>query len=264
MRIYQLIFLCSLFSLLALTETVFSASEYVVGAEDVLEISVYDHPEMTSTVRVGGQGVIVVPLLDEIKVEGLTVREVSQTLTKLLADGYIINPQVNVFVKDFREQKAVILGQVLKPGLYELRKKTTLLELISMAGGLTVEAGDTATLKRETEKGFEEVRIDLDKLVEQGDTSLNLQVVDGDKIFIIKAGIFYVTGEVKKPDSYKYQDNLTLIKALAMAGGLTGVASPKNIKIVRKVNGKETIIDKADMDTTIQPEDVVVVPESFF
>lgn len=240
------------------------ADDYIVGPDDVLEISVYDHPEMTCTVRVDGKGGVILPLLDEVKVEGLTIGMLSQKITELLADGYIINPQVNVFVKGFREQKAVILGQVLTPGLYEIRPKTTLLELISMAGGLTKEAGETVTLKREGLDGSVEKKIDLDKLVDQGDTSLNVSILDGDKVFIAKAGIFYVTGEVKKPDSYKYQDDLTLIKAIAMAGGFTDIASPNSVNIVRKVEGKEKVLKRVDMDTAIKPEDVVVVPESFF
>lgn len=240
------------------------AADYMIGPEDVLDISVYDHPEMTSTVRVDGKGSVVLPLLDSVEVAGMTVGEMSKKLTVLLADGYIVNPQVNVFVKEFRDQKAVVLGQVSKPGLYELRPKTTLLELISQAGGLTREAGDLATLKRETAVGTEEIKIDLDRLVEQGDTSLNVQIMDGDKIFIVKAGEFFVTGEVKKPDSYKYQDELTLIKAIALAGGFTDTASPDNVNIVRKIDGKEEVIKRARLDEGILPDDVIVVPESFF
>ncbi len=242
----------------------FAADEYVVGSEDVLDVSVYDHPEMTSTVRVDGKGVVILPLLDEVEVAGLTIGAVSKKITELLADGYIINPQVNVFVKTFRDQKAVILGQVTKPGLYELRPKTSILELISQAGGLTKEAGDQATLKRETAEGVQEINIDLKRLVDKGDTSLNVQVVDGDKVFIVKAGVFFVTGEVKKPDSYKYQNDLTLIKAVAMAGGFTDIASTGGVNIVRKVDGKEEVLKRVGMDEPVLPDDVIVVPESFF
>ncbi len=242
------------------------AEDYTVGEGDVLEITVYDHPEMTTTVRIDGNGTIILPLLDSVEVKGLTISQVSRKISDMLADGYIVNPQVNVFIKEYREQKAVILGQVLHPGLYELRHKTTLLELISQAGGLTKEAGDFATLKREKGSGkqSEEIVIDLDRLVEQGDTSLNIPILDGDKVFIVKAGVFYVTGEVKKPDSYKYQDNLTLIKAIAMAGGFTDIANRDAVKIVRKKDGKEQVIEHAAMDEQIRPDDVIIVPESFF
>ncbi len=241
------------------------ATDYIVSHEDVLDISVYDHPEMSTTVRVDGNGNIIVPLINEVAVEGLTVSEAAKKITGLLSGDYIINPQVNVFVKNFREQKASVLGKVVTPGLYELRPKTTLLELISQAGGLTPDAGDRAIIKRATSNGTtEEVVIDLDKLVEQGDISLNAPIYDGDKIFIDKAGIFYVTGEVKKPNSYKYKDRLTVIKALAMAGGVSDTAASGSVNIVRKENGKDKILRSVDMDELVKPDDVIVVPESFF
>jgi len=239
------------------------AADYVVNNNDVLDITVYDHPEMTATVRVDGQGMVAVPLLNQVKVQGLSISEASAKISKLLAEGYIVNPQVNIFVKNFRDQKASILGQVAKPGVYDLTTKTTLLELISQAGGLTPEAGDRATIKREGGKG-EETLVQLRNLIDRGDASQNVAIMDGDKIFIDKAGIFYVTGQVKKPDSYNYQDKLTVMKAVAMAGGFTDTASKGSIDIVRKEAGKEKIVSDVKLDYLIQPEDVVVVPESFF
>ncbi|WP_028586098.1 SLBB domain-containing protein [Desulfogranum mediterraneum] len=260
--------ICILAVFLLLPSGPAAANDYVVSFEDVLDISVYDHPEMTTTVRVDGNGNVVLPLINGVHVEGLSVSKVAETITGLLSGDYIINPQVNVFVKQFREQKASVLGQVVKPGLYELRPRTTLLELISQAGGLTVEAGEGAVVKREArgsgDTAPQEVVVDLDRLVEQGDISLNLQILDGDKIFIDKAGVFYVTGEVRNPNSYKYKDRLTVIKAIAMAGGFSDTASTGSVNIVRKQDGKEKVLNKVDLDELVQPEDVIVVPESFF
>lgn len=239
------------------------AADYIINQSDVLDITVYDHPEMTATVRVDGQGNVVLPLLNQVKVQGLSISQASATIAKLLADGYIVNPQVNVFVKNFTNQKASILGQVAKPGVYELSAKTTLLEFISQAGGLTPEAGDRAIVKREGSSN-EEVNIQLRKLIDKGDATQNVAIMDGDKVFIDKAGLVYVTGQVKKPDSYKYQDKLTIMKAITMAGGFTDTASKGSIDVVRKVNGKEQVISDVDLDYIVQPEDVVVVPESFF
>lgn len=245
-----------------------AAGESVVNNSDVLEISVFGHPEMAATVRVDEQGMVMLPLINRVKVQGLAVSAASAHIAKMLSDGYIVNPQVNVFVKNFREQKASILGQVVKPGVYDVNQKTTLLELISMAGGLTPEAGDRATLKHEGAKDAQgknqEIAIELKRLVDQGDASQNVAIMDGDKIFIAKAGVFYVTGQVKKPDSYKYQDKLTIIKAVTMAGGFTDTASKGSVRIVRKVNGKEETITGGGTDALVQPDDVVVVPESFF
>lgn len=244
------------------------AADPVININDILELSVFDHPEMAATVRVDGQGMVTLPLINRVKVQGLTVSEASSQIARMLADGYIVNPQVNIFVKNFRDQKASILGMVTKPGVYDISAKTTLLELISMAGGLSPEAGDTATIKREgtkdTSGNSQEMTIDLRRLVDKGDSALNIQIMEGDKIFVIKAGLFFVTGEVKKPDSYKYQDKLTVMKAIAMAGGFTDTASKGSVRIVRKVNGKEEVVSGVDMDALVRPDDVVVVPESFF
>ena len=242
------------------------AGESVIGIDDVLDISVYNHPEMTTTVRVDNQGKVTLPLINEVKVQGLTVSEATARVAQLLSDGYILRPQVNIFVKNFREQKASVLGQVTKPGVYDISPKTTLLELISLAGGLTPEAGDTVTLKHDGKGSKDlEMKIELNRLVNQGDASLNVPIKDGDSIFIPKAGVFYATGEVKKPDSYKYQEKLTVVKAIALAGGFTDTASKNSVRIVRKnVDGKEEAITGVDMDTAVLPDDVIVVPQSFF
>ena len=183
---FILIFLCFLFFLPSVSQS----QNYRMGPDDVLEISVFGHPDMTTTVRVDGQGKIIFPLIGQVNAAGLTTDQLSRQIASRLADGYLINPQVNVFVKEFREQKAVILGQVTHPGLYKLRPQTTLLEMISQAGGLTKEAGSKAILKR-TIKGEDEKNkvvqqsIDLDRLINEGDTSLNISIQDGDNIFFL-------------------------------------------------------------------------------
>lgn len=243
------------------------AQDYVVGEGDVLKITVYGHDDLSTTVRIGGDGSVVMPLLGQVEVTGLPVSEIAEKLTTLFADGYIVNPQVSVFVVEFRSKRAVILGQVQKPGLYELPGQTTLLELISKAGGLNPDAGSKAVIKRKSSSGAKDedvLTIDLKRLVEQGDVSLNIQVQEGDSIYINKAGICFVTGEVKKPDSYKVDEDSTVIKAITIAGGLSDKASATNIKIIRKKEGREEVFEKVKMDDPVLPDDVIVVPESFF
>ncbi|MFC1769542.1 SLBB domain-containing protein [Nitrospirota bacterium] len=241
-----------------------TARDYVVGEGDVLKITVYGHNDLTTTERVSGTGMIRFPLLGQVKALGMTVSQISSIIAELLSDGYIISPQVSVFIEEFRSQKAVIMGQVKKPGLYELKGSISLLELVSMAGGITEDAGDTATIKRLGSNNVEEsVVIELQKLVE-GDAALDVSVVDGDSIYISKAGLFYVTGEVKRPDAYKYKDHTSVIMAITMAGGFTDKASPRKVKIIRIIDGKETILSAVNMDAPVQTDDVIVVPESFF
>lgn len=243
------------------------AQDYLVGEEDVLKITVYDHPDLTAVARVSGDGFIKLPLISAIKVSGLTTSQIAQEITDLLADGYIVDPHVSVFVEEFRSRKTIIMGQVSKPGVYALSGNTTFLELLSRAGGLTKEAGDKAVIKRKTVSPVKQesiITIDLKKLVEEGDTSSDVLLVDNDNVYVAKAGVFYITGEIKKPDAYKCEEGTTVIKAATMAGGFTDKASQGRIKIIRKVDGKEKIIEKAAMDAPVLAGDIIVVPESFF
>ena len=241
---------------------------YIVGEGDVLKLAVYEHDDLSLTVRVSGEGAITVPLIGDVKVKGLTLNQVAEKITTLLADGYIVNPQVSIFIHEFKSNKATILGQINRPGLYELRQFTTLLELISQAGGLTAEAGKTAIIKRkstQTDTGKEKViSIDLKDLIERGDESRNIQIIGGDSIYITTTEVYYVTGEVKKPDEFNLDGEITVIQAITKAGGFTNTAAPSKIKIIRKTDSGKKVLTRVSMDEPVLPDDVIVVPESFF
>jgi polysaccharide export outer membrane protein len=243
------------------------AQDYVVGEGDVLKIVVYDHDDLTTTARVSGDGAITFPLIGQVEVKGLTLTRIADKITSLLADGYVVNPQVNIFIQEFRSKKAFIMGEVQKPGLYVLSGQTTFMGLLAEAGGLAKDAGEKAIIKRKTnpsDKNESVITVNLKRLIEKGDTSLDVPIIDGDSVYITKAGVFYVTGEVKKPDAYKYEDGMTVIKAVTMAGGFTDKASRGKVKIIRKAGGKEETLEKLEMDEPVMPNDVIVVPESFF
>lgn len=245
-----------------------SSPDYIVGDGDLLRITVYDNPDLLTVVRVGGEGAILFPLIGQVKVDGLSVTSVAAKIEAMLAQGYIVSPHVSVFIEEYRSQRATIMGQVNRPGLYELKGYTTFLEVLSKAGDLTKDAGDKAFIKRKAEsadKMEKTIVIDLKRLVDRGDTSQDQPIIDGDSIYVTKAGTFYVTGEVKKPDSYKIiEEGTTVLKAITMAGGFTDKASTGRVKIIRKVNGKEELLERVKLDVLILPDDVIVVPESFF
>ncbi len=241
--------------------------DYVVGEGDLLRITVYDNADLTTIVRIGGEGTILFPLIGQVSVAGMSVTSVAKKIEEMLSEGYIISPHVSVFIEEFRSQRVTIMGQVNRPGLYELKGFTSFLELLSKAGDLTRDAGDKAFIKRKPEspdKGERNITVDLKRLVEKGDTSQDVPVVDGDSVYIVKAGIYYVTGEVKRPDSYKIEEGTTVLKAISTAGGFTERASTGRVRIIRKVKDKEEILEKVRGDEPILPDDVIVVPESFF
>jgi len=240
--------------------------DYLLGEGDILRISVYDHADLSLTARVGGDGTIAFPLIGQVEIRGLTATAAAEKIARLLSDGYIVNPQVSVFIEQFRNRKVVIMGEVSSPGLYELSGPTTLLELISRAGGLSREAGPSAAIHRQSSSPGDPdlLQIDLKKLLEQGDRSQDVVLRDGDNIFIAKAGLAYVTGQVQKPDSYPIEEGTTVIMAVTRAGGFTPLAAKGRVKVIRKVSGEEQIFEKVPMNMPVLPDDVIVVPESYF
>jgi len=241
--------------------------DYQIGPGDVLKIEVYDHQDLYTIARVGNDGSIIFPLAGRVVVGGLSTSTAALTIAQKLDGDYIVNPQVSVFVEQFKSKKIVIIGEVVKPGLYELSGPTSLLELISLAGGPTKGAGQKATIMRvhkDVEQKKETITVDVADLIESGHEAVDVQLKDGDTVTISKAGVVYVTGQVKRPAAYNLEPDTTVIKAITMAGGFTELASQGKVKIIRKVGGKETVLEKVSLHEKLMPEDVMVVPESFF
>jgi protein involved in polysaccharide export with SLBB domain len=196
---------------------------------------------------------------------------VKSILTTRLADGYLVSPKVTVFVKEFRGKKAAIIGAVRKPGLYTLKGEATFLELLSLSGGLTERAGPEAVVRRKGSGGDEEeIRINLSRLVGEGDTTLDVSLADGDSVYIGQAGEITVTGEVHRPGSFTFAKGMVLDDAITMAGGFTLDASKENISITRKIKGKDEVLKFVYNDrlllSPVKEGDRIHVPDlgSFF
>lgn len=241
-----------------------AADDYIIGPGDVLKISVYDHDDLQTVSRVSENGIIILPLLGQVSVNSLSISQTSKKIADLYSDGYIVNPQVSVFVQEFRSKKAVVLGHVKQPGLIELSGPTTFLELLSKAGGLAVDFGETATIKRIVNGKNKVISVNIKSLTLGGDMSQNIPIREGDTVYISKAGMCYVTGEVKDPDAYPCDGDATILKLITLAGGFTGKASRSGVRIMRIIDGKKTVIKDVEMGTQILPDDIIVVPESFF
>lgn len=243
--------------------------EYAIGEGDLLKIKVYDHPDLTTETRVSGEGKITFPLIGEVEANGLTATEIEKRIAALLEGGYIIKPQVSVFIVEYKSKKVTVLGEFTKPGLVELRGNSTLLEVISNAGGITPNAGDMLYIQRKIIKGGSgkkediTVTVELKKLLEEGEVNANVAVLDGDSIYVPRAAFVYVNGEVRTPGAYKITKGLTVLKAITIAGGFTQKAWQGRTKIIRKADKGEVTIG-ANMDDLVMPDDIIMVPESFF
>jgi polysaccharide export outer membrane protein len=248
---------------------------YFIGPGDLLTISVFEVPELNITVRVSEDGSITLPLLGNIKVEGLTRFELERRLAGLLEKNYLKNAQVTIFIKEYQSKKVSIIGAVKNPGNYELIGKQTLLQVLSLAGGLTEEAADRIIIIRQYADGkSKSLKIDLDELMIKGNPKLNIPISSGDiiNVPVERFTDIYVFGQVTKPGHIKMKKNsqMTLLRAIAQAGGFTDRARKSAVIIKRIVNNKEVkikvntkkILKGKKPDVILKPNDVVFVPES--
>lgn len=224
-----------------------TTKNYVIGAEDILEVTVWGHDDLKRTVTVSADGYFSFPLIGRIKAGGMTVRSLEQKIATVLDRDYIVNPQVTINVKAFRSKKVFILGEVMQPGAYYLTKSDTLLEVISKAGGVTQNAGREIIIVRPFEEtpgqqpaaldsDSEQIRVNVKSLL-AGEMEQNVLVKDNDTIYVPKTSVFSVFGEVRRPGSYPLEKETTILEAISIAGGVTQDADPQKLELLRKENG---------------------------
>ena len=269
------------------------AEEYRIGREDVLEISVWQSPDLSKTLAVLSDGTVDYPILGKIPAAALTPQELAKSLQEKLAQGYVNAPKVNVTVKEYNSKKILVFGEVEKPGLYKLKGPIPLLELLFMVGGVKEDAKRMTVIRsainspdavpsallpsttaepaqeQETESPME---IDLLALLSKGDLSQNITILPGDTIYV-SSGTgkrFYVLGHVGKPGPYEWVQEITVLEAIKLADGNTSKAALARIQVrknkgehqeVLKVNVVDIMKGKKKDDVMIEPGDVVVVPE---
>jgi len=251
---------------------------YRIGPGDLLELRVFEVKELDQTVRVSEDGSITLPLVGRVVVEGLTQEGVVQKLTGLLSARYVKNPQVTIFIKEYKNQQVAVIGAVVNAGSYELVGRKNLLHIISMAGGFSETAGNDVFILREGPDGQPRtIAIDLKDLLVNGNQTLNVPIEPNDVINVPvdKEIRVFVMGRVTRPGAVKAKlsEGITLFQAIADAGGLAEGAKESAITITRKDrSGKEQkirvnlrdIIKGRKEDIKLQEGDVVYVPESFW
>jgi polysaccharide export outer membrane protein len=258
------------------------AQEYVIGARDVLKVTVWGQDDLSKEYPVDPDGYVSFPLIGRVKANGLTPTAFAGELRSGLEKDYLVNPQVLVSVKEYLSQKVHVSGEAEKPGVYYLSGPTTVRDILSRAGGLSRAAGSQVVLVRaETLRGAAgQKSIDAGTLhlnvarVLAGDPAENLSVGDGDTLVVPKGNTFFVFGEVKKPGAYQLDKDTNVLEGITLAGGFTDKAAPGRVRVIRSTGaGQQTIgvdmndiIKRGQRDKAIPllENDVVVVPESFF
>ena len=252
-------------------------ADHPVGPEDLLEISVFEIPELNRTVRVSERGTISLPLLGEMEVRGLTTMELEGRLRQELSRKYVKDPQISVFVREYGSKKVSVIGAVGKPGVYEMLGPRTLLQVLSQAGGLTEDAGAELFVIRGRDGNGVKITIPVEDLMASRDPTLNVPIQPGDIVSVpLDRQVYvYVDGAVKTPGRIEQLASrpITLLQAIAKAGGTTERANLKGVQILRQ-NGKEeqTVLEVSlkrvrqgkEPDPPLKDGDIVVVPETFF
>ncbi len=265
-----------------------------IGLEDVLTITIYagGQLETTSNVTVSAEGIIDAPFIGPVQVAGLTPSQLEQKIAEPLARDFFVDPKVHVSIKEFKGISYYISGSVNSPGLYEMASKTSLLELIARAGGISASAGNVAFIMRggggkiteeasveDVLKEGEPVKVDIGALMERGDQTQNPVLVAGDVIYVPpkqalnqSASKVYVEGMVESPGIYDYQPGMTALGACIMAGGFAQFSAPGRTKIFRK-KGEEVEVVKVNLykvrdgktpDIELKPGDRIFIPETWF
>jgi polysaccharide export outer membrane protein len=243
-------------------------ANYMVGPDDVLTVTVFNEPQLSGKFRVENDGQFDYPFLGRIKAGGTTVGEIAAAVKAKLADGYLRNPQVTVEVEQFRSQSVFVMGEVRSPGKYTLTGSVTLIEALAQAGSTTSGAGSDVlilhpkgrvkgapTLPEEREAEVQRVSL---RDLQTGKLSQNVQIRDGDTIFVPKAERFFVTGQVRNPGAYVFEPNTTVLQAISMAGGVSDRGSNRRIRIIRVVDNKKQEFDANPTDL-VQPGDTIMV-----
>jgi polysaccharide export outer membrane protein len=217
-------------------------SNVKLGVGDLIEVSVFGVPDLSTKVRISGSGDVYLPLIDYVHLASLTTDEAQELIQKRLEDGgFVRGPHVSIFVDESASQAITLVGEVNRPGAYPAIGERRLFDLISAAGGLTDKAGRNVTIER---RGDPDQKVELQlsaNLTE--DTQSNVDVFPGDTIIVSRAGIVYVVGDVQRPSGFRIEDNtLTVLKALALAGGGTRTSSLGKTRILRQTpNGTQEI-----------------------
>lgn len=261
---------------------------YRVGPGDVLEVDVYDDPDLSGLVTVQHSGDISFPLLGDIVIVGMTVKEVQLKLVELLGKDFLVDPQVVVRVKEHRSQWITLVGEVVRPGKYYLQGAKSLLELLTEAGGFSSGASGEVIVTRVSDRApaailaedngspadtSARVFLTPGQSPSEQKAALSLELRSGDIVTATSTQFFFISGEVKKPGSYPVSSGLTILKAISVAGGLTKFGGKGKVEILRKRPSGGTQRIKVDLgniergkkpDVPLEAEDIIKVGKRVF
>lgn len=250
----------------SLSMPAFAAAEDTLGPGDSIRITIFENPDLTTETRISARGFIRFPLLGNVKLDGLSPVAASEHIARLLKEGnFIRDPQVSLSVIQVRSRQVSVLGQVLRPGRYALDEtSTTVTDMLALAGGVSPTGDDIVTVVRNRNGTTERLDIDLPKMYRTGDMAANVEVENGDTVFVRRAPVFYIYGEVQRAGTYRLENQMNVMQALSLGGGVTVRGTERGIRVARRNAEGKLARQQVELGDPVQPDDIIHVQESLF
>jgi len=234
---------------------------------DVIRVTVFQSPDMQTEGRIDESGAISLPLVGSVQVRSCTPHQAELKIAQALEKGkFLRQPQVTVNVVQFRSQQVSVLGNVSRPGRYPLDLRYTLSDMLAVAGGVTPSGADVVTLSRRENGRLVNRDIDVEMMyTPSGSRAADIILEAGDVIYVRRAPMFYVHGEIQRPGTFRVERGMTIRQAIATAGGVTPRGTLRGVRIQRRnAEGKVVEITPDSLDDAVQASDVIRVRESLF
>ena len=242
----------------------FAQPRQTLGEGDTVRVTVFQQPDLTTEARISERGTIVFPLIGEVEVNGLTPTEAGARIAQRLRNGgFLVSPQVNVSISQAYGTQVAVLGQVTRPGKYALAEAAPrLTDALALAGGITPTGNDVVTVL--TKRGSPEKReIDV-AAIARGDTATNIELHNGDTIFVERAPMFYIHGQVQRAGTYRLEPGMNVMQAVSVGGGTTLRGTLRGLKIHRRTAAGQVVTIDAQLTDQVRADDVIYVRESLF
>ncbi len=241
-------------------------TDYPLGPGDVIKIQVFQSPDLAVEARVSEGGAISYPLLGVVRVGGLSPSQAERLIASRLREGnFLQNPQVTLNVLQFRSQQVSVLGNVNRPGRYPL--ETTgmrLSEVLAMAGGIAPSGADTVILVSERDGKTQRTEIDVAEMFLANQPGKDVPIRAGDTLYVHRAPVFYVYGQVQRPGHYQLERGMTVAQAIAKGGGLTLRGTDKGVRLQRRDASGAVQTSEPKLEDAVRPDDLIFVRESLF
>lgn len=243
-----------------------TTAEYVLGAGDMLRITVVQNPELTTEARVSEVGTITFPYVGSVSVGGLSLSLGQKKIADMLRDANIVpSPQVNIQLVQMRSKQVAVLGQVTRPGRYPLETlNVRVSDMLATAGGVSDKGADMVVLVGTRQGRPIRQEIDVPLQLVNGDRAGDVLVEGGDLLYVDRAPQFYIYGEVQRPGAYRLERAMTVMQGLATGGGLTIRGSEKGLRLHRRDGSGKLQVISVQLDSPLQSDDVIYVREGLF